>query len=289
MNKHTRLVAFFLMVFIGLFFFAPGCKKTTTSNDDASSGRFGMISGHITDHSSGAGIYLAHVSTNPPTYTAQTDFFGSYFINAVPAGNYQLIVTAERFITATIHDVSVTGDRNSSIDVVLTPVPTIGTITGRVTDSLNQHALGGVQVFTEPASQTVTTTVFGYYTLADIPADTYNIVAARIGYDTLRVMNFFLPGGRTLARDIMMIPQFGILSGQVTDSLTGTPILGAIVSTSPDTNTVATDSLGFYRIDSLRVDTITVYASKSNYRSRNATNVIIRKNLTTTVNFQLRQ
>ncbi|MDK9699740.1 MAG: hypothetical protein OEM52_06330 [bacterium] len=37
MNRHSRLEALFLMVFIGQFLLAPGCKKTTTSKDDGNS------------------------------------------------------------------------------------------------------------------------------------------------------------------------------------------------------------------------------------------------------------
>ena len=275
-------------ILIGLLLFS-GCDKKSNDSGNGSGNEQGMISGHVTSQLTGGGIYQATVVTNPPTYTAQTDFFGSYFISGVPPGTYAVTITADTYLPSTIHDVSVFNDRNTRIDVALAPVPTIGTISGRVTDSLRQGALANVLIATIPATQTATSSTFGYYTLANIPADTYTVYAALPGYDTARIENFILPGGRTLALNIAMVRQFGSLAGQVTDSISGNPLQNATVYALPDSLSVVTDSLGFYRSDSLAVDTITVRVSRTGYQMKTVNDIVIRKNQTTTVNFQLRQ
>jgi hypothetical protein len=63
----------------------------------------------------------------------------------------------------------------------------------------------------------------------------------------------------------------GTISGHVTDAKTGTPIAGAIVTTTPPTQSLSTDTEGKYALASLAPGTYTVRAAKFGYTSSSAT------------------
>jgi hypothetical protein len=86
-----------------------------------------------------------------------------------------------------------------------TPPPSgVGTISGQVTDS-GDNPVAGAQISTVPASITTTTDNNGNYTLANIPAGTYNVVASASGYNTNYAANIFITNSSTATANIGLL------------------------------------------------------------------------------------
>ncbi len=86
-----------------------------------------------------------------------------------------------------------------------TPPPSgVGTITGQVTDS-GDDPIAGAQISTVPASITTTTDNNGNYTLANIPAGIYDVVASFSGYNTNYAANIFISNGSMATANIGLL------------------------------------------------------------------------------------
>jgi hypothetical protein len=76
-----------------------------------------------------------------------------------------------------------TGCSRQLTQTVSITVGTLGTLTGKV-KTARMLPISGVTVTTSPATVTATTGADGSYTLANVPAGTYNIIASKTGYQT---------------------------------------------------------------------------------------------------------
>ncbi|MGH2514656.1 MAG: carboxypeptidase-like regulatory domain-containing protein, partial [Ktedonobacterales bacterium] len=97
-----------------------------------------------------------------------------------PTATANATPTATGTVTATA-----TPTASATATATATPVPG-GSITGTVTDS-SGTPLANAQVATMPASATTTTDANGNYTLANVPAGTYDVIAAAGGYNATYV------------------------------------------------------------------------------------------------------
>lgn len=81
-------------------------------------------------------------------------------------------------------------------------------------------------------------------------------------------------------------PTTGTIAGLVTDALTGQPLAGATVVTSPATATVTTNAQGAYSIPNVPTGSYSVTASHAGYNANSTTAVAV-ASLTVTVNLAL--
>jgi Carboxypeptidase regulatory-like domain/Kelch motif len=171
---------------------------TTTNNGDwhtrigsfrfpsCTAGAHGDVGGTVTDASTGKPITGATIATSLATTT--TDAQGHYRLT-LPAGDYQLSVTAFGYVTRAV-PLTVADGGTAAVDVALTPEPFVH-VTGTVSDGSGQGwplyarieitGRPGAPVFTDPAtgrysvdlpqdhtySLTVTATLPGYQALTD--------------------------------------------------------------------------------------------------------------------------
>jgi hypothetical protein len=123
-------------------------------------------------------------ATNTPTATA-TNTPTATATNTPTA-------TATNTPTATATNTPTPGATNTP-----TPTPSgIGNISGMVTDP-SGAALPGAQITTLPATSTTTTDSSGNYTLSNIPAGTYSVIATASGLNATYVGNIVVTNGNT--------------------------------------------------------------------------------------------
>jgi hypothetical protein len=191
--------------------------------------------------------------------------------NYAPPGNYMLVVKDSKGVPSVAKWVRVDSAAN------LTP----GTITGKVTDSANGNPLEGVSVSYSGGS--TTTDANGDYTLANVNPGEVLVSFAKSGYATIKRTQA-VGGGATVTLNVALSPP-GSIAGKVTDSDSGEPIAGAIVTYSGGTATAGAD--GSYAIDGLPAGDQKVTASAPGYNSSAELTVGVPANGTAMFDIQL--
>lgn len=80
-------------------------------------------------------------------------------------------------------------------DESVSPGPTTSSITGIVSDALNNAPLAGVLISTNPATTSSTTDALGRYTLSEVQVGSYTVQASKFGYDTTNSIVISVVGG----------------------------------------------------------------------------------------------
>lgn len=164
----------------------------------------------------------------------------------------------------------------------------VGTLTGKVTDSVSRAALPGALVTATgtPGTFSGTSGTDGIYTIS-LPGGTYTVTCAKAGYKTFTKTGVIITEAKTTTLNIALVSTNGTLTGTVTISGTRTYIAGATVTAvgTPGTYSGTTNSKGLYTI-SLPAATYTVTCAAAGYNTATASPTI--KTATkTTLNFAL--
>jgi uncharacterized membrane protein len=243
----------------------------------------GSITGSITNAEDGSAISGAEVSDG--SRTALTDALGTYTINNVPPGSYQVIASKEGYesssLTVTVFS-GVTAVANFSLSEIIVP----GTITGSITNAEDGSAISGAEV--SVGSRTALTDALGTYTIDNVPAGSYPVVASKEGYETTSLTVDVLPKATAVANFYLseiVVP--GSITGIVTDAKYGSPIVGATVSDGTS-RTATTDASGKYIIVDVPPGSYEVIASKQGYESVTSSTTVVSGG-TALVNFSLNQ
>jgi uncharacterized membrane protein len=159
-----------------------------------------------------------------------------------------------------------------------------GSITGSATDAKDGSPMVGATV--SDGTRAATTDAFGKYTIVDVPAGSYQVVASKAGYQSSSLTVTVVAGATAIAN--FSLSQI-ILPGSITGSVAnakGSPIVGAAVSDG--TRTATTDATGKYTIANVPPGTYQVVASKEGYESSSRT-VSVLQGATAIANFSLSQ
>jgi len=240
----------------------------------------GAITGQVADAEDGSAISGAQVSDG--IRTAVTDAAGMYTIEDVPPGNYQAVASREGYETSslTVNVISGTDvEANFSLSQVIVP----GSITGSVIDAKDGSPIAGAAVTDD--TRTVTTDASGKYTIADVPAASYEVTASKEGYQTAYLTVNVLSGSIAVvdfSLTAVILPSS--ITGSVTDAEDGSPIVGATVSDG--TRMTTTDATGKYTIADVPPGTYQVTASKEDYVSVTLTATVVSGG-TAVMNFSL--
>lgn len=239
----------------------------------------GGISGKVTEAISGlplASVVVAAFNASgfgSAGGTGLTGIDGTYSITTnLPTGTYNVTVfEAKGHLTNTVTPVSVIAQVvTENVDLVLQKS---ATITGTVTDSTSGTPLPDIGIAAESANflfgGSAITNSTGQYTIdTNIATGTYNVSARfPMGYLSKTIANQAVTAGLEYTVDIPL-DRSGIISGLVTEEISGTPIADANVFAQSDigdyTGTAQTNASGHYRIDSgLGTGTYTVSAYTS--------------------------
>ncbi|GAP71819.1 carbohydrate-binding domain-containing protein [Candidatus Symbiothrix dinenymphae] len=158
---------------------------------------------------SGASVHLQKVADSSNLGQTATDAAGVYTFSGIPAGVYKIVVTFNGYETATIADFQLTGDVSGK-DAVLQKF-TVATylISGTVTISDGGAAAGTTLQLQTAADnvlvgQSVTTDANGAYTLSDVPAGTYTLIATLDGYDAGVVTDITVNNANLTSQNIVL-------------------------------------------------------------------------------------
>jgi protocatechuate 3,4-dioxygenase beta subunit len=248
--------------------------------------QYGSISGTVTDEVTGLPIMGAHVRAIGDTCHGggcgdMTDSAGFYMIQHLPPGAY--LVTASAFgYESEVYPESVivvAGQNTPNIDFALTPAGGGGTgsISGRVTDETTGLPLPMAHVWAHrdicpPCGGEAWTDTAGYYLIQHLGTGQYTVGVHKDGYEdeTYPELVSVVEGQNTPNIDFALAPisgpQFGSISGRVTDEVTGLPIIGAEIRLSGMWHNVwHTDSAGYYACDNVPVGFYIVSAHAIGY------------------------
>jgi thermitase len=242
----------------------------------------GAITGQVINAEDGSAISGAQVSDG--IRTSLTDTAGIYTIDDVSPGSYQLTASKEGYETSSL-TVNVLSGSTSLANLALTEVILPGGITGSVTDAADGSPIAGVVV--TDGTRTATTDASGRYTLADVPAGSYEVTASKENYHSSFLTVTVLSGSSTVA-DFSLSPIVvpGSITGSVINAEDGSPIVGATVNDG--TRTTTTDALGEYTIADVPPGTYQVTAGKEGYVGVTLTATVVSGG-TAVMNFSLNE
>jgi len=242
----------------------------------------GAITGQVADAEDGSAISGAQVSDG--TRTVLSDAAGMYTIDDVSPGSYQVTASKEGYQTSSL-TVTVLSGITALANLSLTQVIVPGSITGSVTDAEDGSPIAGAAV--TDGTRTATTDASGKYTIANVPAGSYEVTASKEGYHSSSLTVTVLSGSSAVANlSLTQVIVPGSITGSVVDAEDGSPVVGAIVSDGIRTTT--TDATGKYAIANVPPGTYQVTTSKEGYVSVTLTATIVSDG-TSVMNFSLNQ
>jgi thermitase len=139
----------------------------------------GEIAGQVTDAEDGSAIFGVQVTDS--TRAALTDADGSYAIDNVPPGTYQVAASKEGYETSSL-TVNVLSGNTAVANFSLSQIIVPGSISGSVTDARDGSPIVGAAV--SDGTRTATTDTSGGYTIADVPPGSYEVTASKEGYES---------------------------------------------------------------------------------------------------------
>ncbi|TAL46035.1 MAG: hypothetical protein EPN89_11180 [Methylovulum sp.] len=216
----------------------------------------GIVTGSVTDAANGNPIAGAHITlTGSATVSAVTNALGAYRI-AAPSGAITITASAPGFLDATgsaTLSAGATLTFSPSLPADSAVVPTQTTLTGTVVDADTGLALAGVTVAVAGGTPSVVTDANGQFLLADLAPGAWMLDLNGVGYQGLR-LSLTASAGVSDLGTIRLPPATtngSILTGVVTDSKTGMPLVGAVVAIDSEGKSVHTAADGSYRIDAI--------------------------------------
>jgi protocatechuate 3,4-dioxygenase beta subunit len=270
----------------------------------------GTVSGTVTDTGTAATpIQNAIITLTPagggggtPLHDT-TDATGGYAIANAAAGFYTIVAEAVGYTASTPAFVNVGAANTITRDIVLTPLPKGIIISGTVTDSVTGNPLpgaivrlrtgaggGGAGVLVDSAIAGAN----GQYSIDSVQPATYRLVASAGGH-TAKTITGLVVAAANLTRDFQLVglPVGIIISGTVTDSVSGNSLVGGTVTlltgggigggTVVATATVTAQG---YSIDSVQPGTYTLTATAAGHTAKTVNGVAVAA-AAVTRNFQL--
>ena len=174
---------------------------------------------------------------------------------------------------------------DSVVDPIVVP-STNGTVSGRITSVTTSNPIIQALVTTNPATASVSTDIYGYYSIDNVKPGAYTVYASKNGYDSSSTKI-------TVAADLvataiiqLKTTSTGILKGTVVSAATGSTISYANITTNPYMGAIKTDAYGTYSITNVKTGSLTITAEKFGYTSKTNTIVVVADS-TKTVDFVL--
>jgi len=224
--------------------------------------------------------------------TATTGSDGVYLINRdLPTGsNYVVTARKTGYVPQTKGPVTVTVSATTFLNFFLNRV----CLMGQVRQAGTTTNLAGATVAAYDGATlkaTATTDASGIYQIGGLTTGTYTVIASKSGYVKQTKPGIaFTTGAITYVNFNLQVS--GKLKGQVTDKVTGAPIIGATISARTGGVVQATGTTvgpyGVYQITSdLPAGTYTMLCTKAGYRDFGRIGIVVTAGNTTYVNFPL--
>ncbi|HXO42330.1 MAG TPA: carboxypeptidase regulatory-like domain-containing protein, partial [Thermoanaerobaculia bacterium] len=188
---------------------------------------FGTITGTVVDQN-GQPLAGATVRLTGTANATATDGAGNFNLTA-PAGLYTLTASKLGYLPATTTPFTLAAGGSFAVGTIhLQPAP--GKITGTVVTSLDGSPLAGAAVSLAENGDTAFADASGSFSLTEL-AGTYTATIGAAGYASQTLPSFALTAGTTHPLGtINLVASPATLSGHVTSSAGGAPIVGASVT-----------------------------------------------------------
>lgn len=216
------------------------------------------IGGRVTDKGSGLGLAGANVTYSGGSTIA--DSTGTYTLTGVLSGAHVLQVAAPGYANKS-EALYLAGGGAATLDFALAPP---ATLSGRVTQQGTSDPIAGATLTYIGGS--ATTDGNGDYSISGLESGSRTVAVTATGYQSAD-HTIELPPNGSATLNMELTPKPTYIAGELRDSLTNAPIVGAGVSYSGGAGTATTDALGRYQIDNTPPGTHTVTASASGYIS----------------------
>jgi 5-hydroxyisourate hydrolase-like protein (transthyretin family) len=223
--------------------------------------------------------------------TITTDQTGAFRIGNLQTGPLDIRARAKGYGAAST-GVIVTSLSISNAILILQP--NFGTITGTIKKPDGRPS-GNTNIQILNVTNTPITTVItdgnGSYEVDDLAGGQYTVTGKGSGTGTGIGSGVVIPDQETTV-DIILIPEGGVVSGNITNSSTGNPLIGVSIEvrtispSGPVISTALTDSNGNYSTGFVSAGTYTLTITKENFGST-AGSVLIENAVTTIRNFVL--
>lgn len=249
-------------------------SSTTNSNID--------VTVSLYDASDDTQVGVSHQTSSSGTYTFDDLCMGTYYVKA----------TDDDYVNETSEDVELTTNAQvATVDFELDPLP--GSISGQITDA--DGPVQGVTIHctntnVDPAVELfwVYSNELGYYNAPNVPAGTWTVEYEMSGY-TKQTISVSVTANAITTQDVTLVKAPGILTGAVTNAVTGAFIEGVTVDILLDglggTSTAAGD--GSYEFNPTAAGTFDVEFTKGGFITKTIEDVVINANYTTTLNVAL--
>jgi hypothetical protein len=266
---------------------------------------FGSITGQVIDEQTGLPIIFARIVAmgldNPCQGIGWSDTGGWYGIPQLAPGIYQVVASKEGYAPEVYPDsvVVVVGQNTPDIHFALEPIGDHGSISGMVTDEETGDPISMAHIvavgldnwcYAEAWSQPD-----GHYVIPHMCPGTYEVRANAQYYipevypDSVIVVTGEDTPGIDFALTPEGGPEYGSISGWVTDEQTGVPLPMTEITITGMYCKWYTDSAGYYLCDHLPPGSYELNANKAGYIPETYPDsvVVIAGQTTTDINFEL--
>ena len=245
------------------------------------------LSGSVTDAQTGLPLSGVTVTLSGPLQaTRSSDSHGDFGFQQLPQGDYRLEFQLADYVTVTTAVSLAAGQVMSLTTVSLSkgPSPATGTIRGTFTHAGTGAPLPGVTVTVAETGQRATTDSDGHYQIANVPAGTLTLAAARAGYSQANASTRLSAGGLALFSAPLTPVDRPVtaIAGVVLDGRTGEPVAGATITLSgASALSAVSDANGAYYIEGLNSGTHELQVSAPGYEMVSATARVYAHNILT--------
>ncbi|MBN1309270.1 MAG: carboxypeptidase regulatory-like domain-containing protein [Chitinispirillaceae bacterium] len=175
-----------------------------------------------------------------------TDEEGAFSFDDVESGRYSIRASKDGYTTKTIDDTVETDETELEVTILLDPIVTT-TVEGTVTDSAEDTPLADAVVSLRSEGRTVATDTSdseGKYSFEEVTTGDYTVRVSLSGYTPVSV-EVTVESSEAVTVDVPLVAiPTATIKGEVTDSLTGSSLEGAVVQLRSGQRTVATDTTG---------------------------------------------
>ena len=237
----------------------------------------------------GAVVEVFAIQSTIPLGRSVSDETGMYLVEGLAPGTYTVTASTPNFATQSV-GATILPNETTQADITLVPNP--ATISGVITDTAGTPiANASVQLLDENGTVlgSAVTDDNGNYAIGNLPEGTFVIKVSAAGFAILITGIILAPGEQVTGLTFSLTPDPGNITGRITDSATGLPIIGAEVRVVLDGILLAstvTDENGGYVLAGLAPGSYTVVADANGYGTK-AVGVIVESGQTSSADLAI--